>query len=92
VYQPQSCSGSRRGRGGARRALQEHKSFTDLIAGKLPDNWEKVLPTPTPEDKGKATRLHSQDNLNALCAVLDGARGTAPGPAAAPRSPHWRGR
>ncbi len=55
-------------------SAQEHEQFTKLISGKLPDGWEKALPAPTPEDKGKATRLHSQDNLNALCAVIDGAR------------------
>ena len=53
--------------------VQEHEQFTKLVSGKLPDGWESVLPTPTPADKGKATRLHSQDNLNALAGVLDGA-------------------
>ena len=56
-----------------RARLQEHEQFTKLISGKLPDGWESILPTPTPADKGKATRLHSQDNLNALAGVLDGA-------------------
>ena len=53
--------------------MQEHEQLTKLLSGKLPDGWESVLPTPTPADKGKATRLHSQDNLNALAGVLDGA-------------------
>ncbi|KAK9839846.1 hypothetical protein WJX81_005652 [Elliptochloris bilobata] len=56
----------------AKQYPEEHEQFTNLISGKLPDGWESVLPTPTPEDKGKATRLHSQDNLNALAGVLDG--------------------
>eukprot|EP00913_Durusdinium_trenchii_P032325 g30266.t1 len=29
---------------------------------KLPDNWTDALPKVTPEDKGKATRLHSQES------------------------------
>ncbi|CAK9013839.1 unnamed protein product [Durusdinium trenchii] len=37
---------------------------------KLPDNWTDALPKVTPEDKGKATRLHSQDCLNAIANVL----------------------
>lgn len=52
--------------------MQEHKEFTQLISGKLPAGWDSALPKPTPEDKGKATRLHSQDNLNAASSVLSG--------------------
>ncbi|CAE8681007.1 unnamed protein product [Polarella glacialis] len=37
---------------------------------KLPDGWADSLPKLTPEDKGKATRLHSQDCINALASVL----------------------
>eukprot|EP00933_Yihiella_yeosuensis_P052112 TRINITY_DN50110_c0_g1_i1.p1 TRINITY_DN50110_c0_g1~~TRINITY_DN50110_c0_g1_i1.p1 ORF type:complete len:789 (+),score=211.97 TRINITY_DN50110_c0_g1_i1:59-2425(+) len=37
---------------------------------KLPDNWCDCLPKLTPEDKGKATRLHSQDCLNAIANTL----------------------
>ncbi|CAJ1386323.1 unnamed protein product, partial [Effrenium voratum] len=36
----------------------------------LPKNWRDALPKVTPEDKGKATRLHSQDCLNAIANVL----------------------
>ena len=52
--------------------MQEHKEFTQLISGDLPAGWADALPKPTPEDKGKATRLHSQDNLNAAASVLPG--------------------
>lgn len=31
-----------------------------ITTGKFPADWEKALPTFTPEDKGLATRLHSQ--------------------------------
>ena len=41
-----------------------------LIAGKLPEDWEKSLPTYTPEDKGDATRNQSGKTLNALAGVL----------------------
>lgn len=52
--------------------LQEHKEFTTMISGELPQGWADALPSPTPEDKGKATRLHSQDCLNALASVIPG--------------------
>ena len=52
--------------------MQEHKEFTQLISNELPAGWADSLPSPTPEDKGKATRLHSQDCLNALASVLPG--------------------
>lgn len=51
---------------------EEHKEFTQLISGELPAGWADALPKPTPDDKGKATRLHSQDNLNAASSVLSG--------------------
>lgn len=51
---------------------QEHKEFTSMISGELPQGWADALPSPTPEDKGKATRLHSQDCLNALASVIPG--------------------
>jgi len=41
-----------------------------VIDKKLPDGWVEALPKATAEDKGKATRLHSQDCLNALANVL----------------------
>jgi len=37
---------------------------------KLPENWEKCLPVLKPEDAGKATRLHSQDCLNAIASAM----------------------
>jgi len=36
----------------------------------LPEGWDAVLPTYTPEDKGDATRNHSGKILNALAGVL----------------------
>merc|ERR1719333_1854844 len=41
-----------------------------VIDRKLPENWSDALPKLTEEDKGKATRLHSQDCLNALANVM----------------------
>jgi transketolase len=60
------------------KALADYKAkyasdaaeFERYISGKLPDGWEKVLPTYTPEDKGVATRKHSETCLNKLAAVL----------------------
>ncbi|HEY9740379.1 MAG TPA: transketolase [Coleofasciculaceae cyanobacterium] len=36
----------------------------------LPEGWDSVLPTYTPEDKGEATRVQSGKVLNALAGVL----------------------
>lgn len=49
---------------------QEAAEFDRLISGKLPDGWDKVLPTYTPEDKALASRKHSENCLNALAPVL----------------------
>ncbi|MEH2074770.1 MAG: transketolase [Nostoc sp.] len=49
---------------------QEATEFERYISGKLPDGWDKVLPTYTPEDKGLPTRKHSETCLNKLAAVL----------------------
>lgn len=49
---------------------QEAAEFERFISGKLPDGWDKVLPTYTPEDKAVATRKHSETCLNKLAAVL----------------------
>jgi transketolase len=38
----------------------------------VPQGWEKALPIFTPEDKGDATRNHSQTMLNKLAPVLPG--------------------
>jgi len=44
--------------------------FERMLAGQLPDGWEKALPTYTPADKGLATRKNSEATLNALAPVL----------------------
>jgi transketolase len=49
---------------------QEAAEFERYVSGKLPDGWDKVLPTYTPEDKGLPTRKHSENCLNKLAAVL----------------------
>jgi len=36
----------------------------------LPEGWTDALPKSTPEDKGKATRLWSQDCLNAIASTM----------------------
>merc|ERR1712050_218417 len=41
-----------------------------VVDNKLPEGWDKALPKCTPADKGKATRIHSQDCLNVLAAEL----------------------
>eukprot|EP01025_Chloroclados_australasicus_P009002 TRINITY_DN133_c0_g1_i1.p1 TRINITY_DN133_c0_g1~~TRINITY_DN133_c0_g1_i1.p1 ORF type:complete len:775 (-),score=100.17 TRINITY_DN133_c0_g1_i1:323-2446(-) len=46
--------------------------FQQLTSGELPGDWEAALPSFTPEDKGVATRAHSQTMLNALAPVLPG--------------------
>lgn len=49
---------------------QEAAEFERWLSGKLPDGWDKVLPTYTPEDKPLASRKHSENCLNALAPVL----------------------
>ncbi|NEO39468.1 MAG: transketolase [Moorea sp. SIOASIH] len=49
---------------------EQSAEFEQITSGKLPEGWEKALPTYTPEDKGVATRKHSQATLNALAPVL----------------------
>jgi transketolase len=51
---------------------KEAEEFAGLIGNKLPEGWEKALPSYTPEDKGLATRQYSQIMLNALAPVLPG--------------------
>ncbi|XP_076941578.1 transketolase-2, chloroplastic-like [Bidens hawaiensis] len=46
-----------------------------LIDGELPVDWEKALPTYTPQIPGDATRNLSQQCLNALAKVLPGLLG-----------------
>ncbi|MDJ0733329.1 MAG: transketolase [Nostocaceae cyanobacterium] len=49
---------------------QEAAEFDRYLSGKLPDGWDKVLPSYTAEDKGLPTRKHSEACLNKLAAVL----------------------
>ena len=49
---------------------QEAAELERGISGKLPDGWDKVLPTYTTEDKGLPTRKHSENCLNKLAGVL----------------------
>lgn len=49
---------------------QEAAEFERLLSGKLPEGWEKALPTYTPEDKAQATRKFSEATLNALAPVV----------------------
>ncbi|MEL6438523.1 MAG: transketolase [Cyanobacteria bacterium J06621_8] len=44
--------------------------FERFISGKLPADWDKVLPSFTPEDKGLATRKYSEACLNKLAPVV----------------------
>ena len=48
----------------------EAAEFDRMLSGKLPDGWDQVLPTYKPEDKGVATRKHSETCLNKLAPVL----------------------
>jgi transketolase len=49
---------------------QEAAEFERFVSGKLPDGWDKVLPTYTPADKALPTRKHSETCLNKLAQVL----------------------
>ncbi|MBE9198549.1 MULTISPECIES: transketolase [unclassified Nodularia (in: cyanobacteria)] len=49
---------------------QEAAEFERFVSAKLPDGWDKVLPSFTPEDKGIPTRKHSEVCLNKLAQVL----------------------
>ncbi|MDX2214043.1 MAG: transketolase [Oculatellaceae cyanobacterium bins.114] len=49
---------------------EEAAEFERFVSGKLPEGWESVLPTYTPEDKALATRKHSEICLNAIAKVL----------------------
>lgn len=49
---------------------EEAAELERLLSGKLPEGWDKVLPTYTPEDKTLASRKHSENCLNALAPVL----------------------
>ncbi len=49
---------------------QEAAEFERQISGKLPEGWEKALPTYEPRSKAIATRKTSEMTLNALAPVL----------------------
>ncbi|MGJ5676525.1 MAG: transketolase [Nostochopsis sp.] len=49
---------------------QEAAEFERQITGKLPEGWEKALPTYEPGSKAIATRKTSEMTLNALAPVL----------------------
>eukprot|EP00210_Caulerpa_lentillifera_P003774 g3606.t1 len=51
---------------------EEYAEFASIMTGKLPEKWSDALPSFTPEDKGLATRAHSQTMLNVLAPVLPG--------------------
>ncbi len=44
----------------------EANEFERMLRGELPQNWDQALPSYTPNDKGVATRKHSQICLGAL--------------------------
>ena len=44
----------------------EASQFERMLRGELPEGWDKDLPTYTSDDKGVATRKHSQICLGAL--------------------------
>jgi transketolase len=48
----------------------EAAEFERMVADKLPEGWDKALPTYTPADKALATRKNSEMTLNALAPVL----------------------
>ena len=48
----------------------EAATFERYLSGKLPEGWDSVLPTYTPDDKGLPTRKHSENCLNKLAPVL----------------------
>lgn len=49
---------------------EEAAEFEAITSGKLPEGWEKVLPSYKPEDKVFATRKHSEITLNAIAPVV----------------------
>ncbi|MEW5297878.1 MAG: hypothetical protein WDW36_001057 [Sanguina aurantia] len=51
---------------------EEWSEFSKLTSSELPAGWESCLPTFEPDEKGMATRKHSQAMLNALADVLPG--------------------
>jgi len=49
---------------------EEAATLERMLSGKLPEGWDKSLPSYTPEDKKDATRNQSGATLNAMAGVL----------------------
>lgn len=49
---------------------EEAATLEQMWSKKLPEGWDKCLPTYTPDDKGDATRNHSGKCLNAIAEVV----------------------
>lgn len=49
---------------------QEAAEFERYVSGKLPDGWDKALPSYTAEDKGLPTRKYSEACLNKLAPIV----------------------
>ncbi|KAJ2719104.1 Transketolase [Coemansia sp. Benny D115] len=47
-----------------------HAEFVRRVEGRLPEGWEKVLPTYKPTDKPEATRKLSEAVINAIAPVI----------------------
>ena len=54
----------------AKAHAAEAAAFRRALAGELPDGWDAVLPSYTPDDKPIATRVASGQALNALAGSL----------------------
>ena len=48
----------------------EARAFRDAVAHKLPDGWDRALPSFTAEDKAIATRVASGQTINAIAGAL----------------------
>ncbi len=55
-----------------KRYPEDAAAFKQFIGGKLPNGWEDLLPSYTPDDKPTATRAHSGICLNALAESVTG--------------------
>jgi transketolase len=81
---------------------QKHAELERRLAGKLPENWESVLPVFPVDGKGMATRISSSKVINALAAripeLIGGSADLAPStktwidgfPAFEPETPNGR--
>jgi transketolase len=49
---------------------EDAAEFERYLSGKLPEGWDKALPTYTPEDKAVATRKTSEATINAIAKVI----------------------